>query len=94
MNKSVKIFLVALNLLFIVVAAIWAYRTPSPFEPMLALGGFFANTITLLFGDAVAEKIQVSRIEQSTVDIERGKKGDISVTDVKDNSTINIKKPK
>ena len=93
MNKSVKKFLVALNLLFIVVAAIWAYRTPTPFEPMLALGGFFANTITLLFGDAVAEKIQVRRIEQSKVDIERGKKGDILITDV-GKSSINIKKPK
>ena len=93
MNTYVKTFLVALNLLFIVVAAIWAYRTPTPFEPMLALGGFFANTITLLFGDAVAEKIKVSRIEQSKVNIERSEKGDISVIDV-DNSTINIKKPK
>ncbi len=93
MNKPIKLILIALNMLFITVAAYWAYKTHYDFEPILAVGGFFANIVTLLIDEAV-ERIKVKDIERSKVNIDKGDNSNISVERVKDGSTINIKKAK
>ncbi|MEC4086236.1 hypothetical protein [Myroides odoratimimus] len=89
MNKKVKIFLIAINILTIVISAIW-YLENLELEPLISIITQISGLLILCFENKLGSIINTKKNENSEIDIDASK-GDLININRNKGSKINIK---
>jgi len=92
MSKRVKVILYILNIIVFGIAIYWFKDDQSP-EPLIAMIGQFLVLITLIFESKISG-LGITKISNSEVDVDvkSSDNSNISISDVKDGSKVNVKR--
>ena len=94
MSNIIRKISIVINLLILGLSILWAIKTDFDYEPIIiCLGQILALTV-ILFGDRIYNKFRIENISQSKVKINTHMQDDAeyNISDVKNNSEININK--
>jgi len=94
MNKIVRLFLTALNLLIIGLSIYWFLKPNSNVEPVTVFISQIISLIALHYGDKIVAAFHIKEVSNSEVKIDTNSddNSEYKISKIKDGSKINIKK--
>jgi len=94
MNKIVRLFLTALNLLIIGFSIYWFLKPNSNVEPVTVFISQIISLIALHYGDRIVASFHINEVSNSEVKIDTNSddNSEYKISKIKDGSKINIKK--
>lgn len=94
MSKNIKNIAIIINLLILGFSILWIKKTNFEYEPITVFLGQSLSLIVLLFGDTIQSKFSIKSVSNSKVKIDTNRKdnSDYDISNIRDNSEVNIKK--
>ena len=94
MSKSVKNFILILNLIIIILSIYWYFNPDSNVEPIVVVISQIISIVAILFGDKLINRISINKISDSDVKIDthNNDSGEYQISNIKKGSKIQISK--